>query len=341
MQIKQQALSQHLQRKIAPLYMLSGDDNYLLGESLNKIKDAIKAISAYEEQIISIQNPEDWLRVHEEACSYSLFAETVLLSIFYDKKTMDATGKSVLIDYLGSINSRCFIIISAPNIPAKQLQWLSSHEQVTHVIAYPLNASEIKTWVSNQLKTHLFQFSPQIPELIHQYTQGNMLACAQVIEKINLSYPAHSQITVDQVLEHLSNQCEHSLFELVDSCLTGQADKTIQIVKHAANNKTEAILVLWMLTQELRNLLNLFHLTKQSIEFKSACTQLKIWPQRAPLYQSCMKRTNVVLLNQLLHYCHSIDEQIKSNLNTQVWNALERLALCLCLGKELGDAWSA
>jgi DNA polymerase-3 subunit delta len=117
---------------------------------------------------------------------------------------------------------------------------------------------------------------------------------------------------------------------LIEACLTGQADKAIHILRQAANNKTEVTLVLWMLTQEIRILLQLSF--RQNTDFKTAYNQLKIWPQRINLYQASIRRLNNPTLEQLLHYCKSIDEQIKSNLNTQVWNALEKLTLSLCIG---------
>jgi DNA polymerase-3 subunit delta len=330
MQIKQQMLAQQIQKKIAPLYVLIGQEHYLLEESLNTIKSAIKKDYEYDEKIISIQSTEDWTTVLEEANSYSLFSDIVLLNIFYDKKSIDATGKKILTEYLKMINSRCFIIIRAPNIPAKQLQWLYNSEYVVLAVAYPLNKDSVKNWIASQLKKNSLNFEQQVPDLIHQYTQGNMLACAQVIEKIALSNPPNSQINSQQALAHLSDQCSHSLFELIEACLTGQADKAIHILRQAANNKTEVTLVLWMLTQEIRILLQLSF--RQNTDFKTACNQLKIWPQRINLYQASIRRLNNPTLEQLLHYCKSIDEQIKSNLNTQVWNALEKLTLSLCIG---------
>ena len=332
MQIKQQMLAQQIHKKIAPLYVLTGQEHYLLEESLNTIKSAIKKSYEHDEKIISIQSTEDWTTVLEEANSYSLFSDTVLLNIFYDKKSIDATGKKILTEYLKMINSRCFIIIRAPNIPAKQLQWLYNSEYVVLVVAYPLNTELMKHWIANQFKKNSLNFEQQVPDLIHQYTQGNMLACAQVIEKIALSNPPHSQINSQQALEHLSDQCSHSLFELIEACLMGQADKAIHILRQAANDKTEVTLVLWMLTQEIRILLQLSFALRQNTDFKTACNQLRIWPQRINLYQSTIKRLNNPTLEQLLHYCKSIDEQIKSNLNTQVWNALENLTLSLCIG---------
>ena len=111
MQIKQQMLAQQIQKKISPLYVLIGQEHYLLEESLHTIKSAIKKSYDYDEKIISIQSTEDWATVLEEANSYSLFSDTVLLNIFYDKKSIDATGKKILTEYLKIINSRCFIII--------------------------------------------------------------------------------------------------------------------------------------------------------------------------------------------------------------------------------------
>ncbi|MBI2785399.1 MAG: DNA polymerase III subunit delta [Legionella longbeachae] len=335
MQIKQQMLVKQVQKKIAPLYILIGQDNYLLEDSLDTIKSAIKINHDFDEKIISIQSAEDWNYVRKEANSYSLFSDTVVLNIFFDKKSMDATGKKILTEYLDSINLRCFIIIRAPNISAKQMQWLSSHEHAVVSVAYPLNAEAMKNWIIMQLKKNSMNFDPQVPDLIHRYTHGNMLACAQVIEKIALSNSPNTRIDTKQAQEHLSDQCSHELFELVDACLLGQGDKAIQILRHAANNKTEATLVLWILSQEIRLIMQLSSLIEQKIDFKNACNQLKIWPQRVTLYQAFYNRFNKntkslqSILLQLHRHCYSIDEQIKSSFNLQTWNSLEIIALSL------------
>jgi len=338
MQINHQALAQQLQKKIAPLYLLIGQDIYLIDDALTTIKSSIKKTAEYDERILNIQAPEDWNTLSEEANSYSLFTENVLLNVYTDKKSIDAAGKKMLLEYLKNVNSRCCIIIRAPNVPAKQVLWLSSLDQTIMVISYPLRADAMKNWISTQLKKNAITFTPQVPDLIHHYTQGNMLACAQVIEKIALSNQATILIDTKQALEHLSDQCEHSLYELVDACLLGQSDKAVQILRQSANNKTEPTLVLWMLTQEVRVHLQLNHLNQQRIDFKTATSQLKIWPQRTNLYQLSSKRLSNQVLQALLHYCQSIDEQIKSSLNVFVWNSLENLALSLCLGQLVGDA---
>jgi DNA polymerase-3 subunit delta len=337
MHIKQSMLPQLVQKKIAPLYMLLGQDPYLLEESLGIIKCAIKKIYDYEEHIITVESPEDWNIAIEEANTYSLFSDISLLLIVFDKKTIDLKSKKLLIDYLGSVNPRCFIVIKAPNLPVKQVQALITQEHAIVLTLYPLNQTAMKNWITTELRQNKLNFDSGVPELIYQYTQGNMLACAQVIEKIKLSNETHKIITKQEAQEQLSDQCNHDLFELVEVCLQGFGDKAIQILRHAAQDKTEPTLVLWILTQEVRTIMQLTQLLQQQIEIKTASAKLKIWPQRINLYQACCKRFTESQLKLMHRYCYFIDEGIKSGSGTSAWRSLEYLALSLCTGQLIGD----
>lgn len=337
MQIKQQSLSQQLQKKLVPIYVLIGQDNYLLNEAVLSIKSFIKKSYSVDETKYSIQSPHDWHKIIEEANSYSLFSEAVILDVYMDKKSIDSEGKKRLSAYLGAINTRCYLIIQAPHLQARNIQWLSTHEQVVVVLSYPLNTESMKSWITAQLRKNTIQFDPEIPDLIYQYTQGNMLASAQAIEKIALCNLPDNRLNRQQTLEQLSDQSDHSLYDLVDALLTSQADKAIHVLRKAAQDKTEPTLVLWMLTQEVRILLHLSILTQQNVEFKSACSQLKIWPQRTSLYHASLRKFNQVVLHRLLHCCQLIDEHIKLYSSPIVWHSLESLALSICVGKVVGD----
>lgn len=331
MQIKHNSLSQHLSKKLFALYWFAGQETYLSEHSFKQTKDYLKKNQDCDETMLSIQAPDDWLLLSEEANNYSLFSERTLINIFYDKKSLDSTGKKIILEYLKNPNPRCSILIRTPNVPIKQLQWITATPEVLFVVHYPLNTQAMCQWIAEQFRNKHLTYEAGVPQLIEQYTQGNLLACAQAVEKISLNYSANSFITSEQALEHVFNQCEHTLYELTDSCLLGQKDKCIQILRHAANNKTEVILVLWMLTQEIRLLIQLHFLMHTThLELKPACSQLKIWPQRVGLYQSAIKRLNPELLHYLLQECLHSDEQIKSNSNGSIWHNMERIALGLC-----------
>ena len=330
MNIKYQAIAQNLRQKLYSVYILTGQDHYLLNDAALAIKKAWRQRGECDEQTIQLNVPADWTLLREEANSYSLFSEYVLLDARCDKKTIDAAGKKMLQHYILNINSRCLIILRAPNVPSKQLQLLANNEHTVLVQAYPFAPAELQRWITTQLQHHAIRHEPQIPALIHQYTQGNMLACAQVIEKLVLINNEGELLTTPVVLEQLSDQCDYQLYELADACLSARADKAIHLLRQACQNKTEPTLILWLLSQEIRLLIQLDHLLKQSMPISTACSQLKIWPQRSGSYEKILARLPLVKLQQLLQTCQQLDEQIKSNQSVTIWHGLESVALALC-----------
>jgi DNA polymerase III subunit delta len=325
--IKYQMLAQHLQKKKYNIYLLSGKDHYLLNDAARIIKQAWRQQGACDEIGLQLDTPSDWTTLIEEANSYSLFANWVIVDARFDKKSIDAPAKKILQQYIQHINTRSLLLLRAPNVPNKQLQLLANNTHTLLVQAHPFTAHELQSWITTQFKKRHIQYAPEVPALIHQYTQGNMLACAQVIEKIALILPENERLTTSCVLEHLHDQCDYQLYELADACLTKNPEKAIHLLRQARDNKTEPTLILWLLTQEIRQLMQLDCLLKQSITLSAACNQLNIWPQRIQAYERTLARIPRTKLQQLLPLCQAIDEAIKSNQSTCVWHDLETLAL--------------
>lgn len=343
MVIKYPALLQHLKKSTKPIYVLTGLDPYLLNDAVLNIKKAWRQQGEIDEKIIHINTPADWKSLQDEANSYSLFADLVLLDIRFDKKTMDATGKEAINQYLQNINSRSFIILQLSAVPAKQLQWLSNNEHVVLVQILPFSENELRHWIASQLTKGSITYHPDVPHLIYQYAQGNMLACAQVIEKLSLSFDKSQELTVADVEPQLIDQCDFELYELADACLASKEEKTLHLLRHAHNTRAEPTLILWLLTQEIRQLIQLLYLQKQDIPFSTACGLLKIWPKRTKLYETALARLSLAGLYQLLQVSRKVDEQIKTTQAYSIWYAIEKLALLFCWGdknnEKYGHLW--
>lgn len=330
--VKYQALAQSFRQPLRAVYILTGQDAYLLNDAARLIKNAFRQCGEYDERIIDLNTPADWVLLQSEASSYSLFSEFVLLDARCDKKSIDAAGKKMLQKYIEQSNPRCLIILRAPHVPNKLLQTLANNDQTVLMQAYPFAPAELLRWITAEFKNKHILHAREVPALVHQYTQGNMLACAQLIEKLALITSDNTPLTIEQVKEQLYDQCDYQLYELADACLTGRAEKAVHLLRQACQNKTEPTLILWLLTQEIRLLIQLDFLRGQSVALTTACSQLKIWPQRAPSYEATRLRVTGLKLQQLLQSCQQLDEQIKSSISRFVWHGLEALALVLCLG---------
>lgn len=327
--VKYQGLAQALRQPLRPVYILTGQDAYLLNDAARRIKITWQQRGEIDTHIIDLNTPADWSLLQSEASSYSLFSEFVLIDARLEKKSIDAMGKKILQEYIQHSNPRCLIMLRAPNVPNKVLQTLANNNQTVLIQAYSFAPAELQRWIITEFKNKQIAHAPEIPALIHQYTQGNMLAAAQLIEKLALITPENTPITIEQVKEQLHDQCDFQLYELADACLTGRAEKAIHLLRQACETKTEPTLILWLLTQEIRLLVQLDFLRSQSVPLTTACSQLKIWPQRAQSYETTRLRVTSAKLQHLLQTCQQLDEQIKSNMNRFIWHGLEGLALGL------------
>lgn len=332
MVIKYQALQAHLQRNLQSLYVLVGTEFLLLNEAAQSIKKAWHQRGETDETKLQIETPSDWSRFQEEINSYSLFADQTLIDARFDKKSIDSAGKDVLLNYIKSPNPQCLIILHTYTVPLKQLQWLATHQQVAIVQIPSLSSQALKHWITLQLKQQPFSFDPNVTDLIHQYAQGNLLACAQVIEKLSLLYQETDRLNTDMVRSQLIDQCEYDLYELADACLSSKPETCIHLLRQSYHHRIEPTLLLWLMTQEVRQLIQLTLLIQQKHTFVDACHQLKIWSQRTHFYDQALKRLPLTVLYRLLHDSKIIDEQIKTSQGLHIWHGLENLALRLCSG---------
>lgn len=331
MLIKYQALHTHLQKQLNSVYLLLGNDPYLLNDAAVQIKQAfLKKHTDVSQAIIDIQSPADWSLLMSEANSYSLFTDQILLDARFEKKSIDATGKSELTSYLTSINEQCLMLLRAPQLSTKSIQWLMNDPNVVVVQIYTLTTPALIQWIDLQLQAKNIRVEQGITHLIHQFTQGNMLATAQFIEKLALCVKPGEMITLPMVREQLSDQSHFDVYALAEACLNGNADQCIRLLKQFEAERIEPTLILWILTQEIRQLIQLHYLLNQNMTMDNACQQLKIWNSRTSLYSKAVKRLSVTTLLAFLSECKLVDELIKTSQTLQIWHQFDCIALSLC-----------
>lgn len=320
----------HSVKGFKPLYFLAGPDYFLLAQAASEIRQAWENQCESEYVVLTINAPADWDDVLLQAKSYSLFSERTLLDVRFEKQTLDKTSQSKLLLYLENPNTDCLVLIRAPLLPVKQLMQFSQADKATVLQITSLSPLQMQQWVKSQLQQKGIAFTPDVPNLMQQMTEGNMLACAQAIEKLALSIDAGETVTHDRLMAEITDQSNLQPFELTEALLAGNLERAIRLIRFAATHQGEPTLTLWIIAQEVRQLVNLHHAIKSGNSLKTACSQLKIWQSRVRLYQQALSRLSVPRLYALLQSCQALDEHIKSSQNGLVWQELEQLVCQLC-----------
>ncbi len=330
MLIKHTALASQLRKTCTPVFILIGQDEFLMMQSVKAIKAAWKNLHQDSETLCyGVEQPQDWQEIYNEANSYTIFSEHTLIDVRFNKKTFDTTAKNMLTTYLQAVNTKNLLLIQAPLLTTKTLSFCSTHDACNVVQIFSLNAREMQQWIKDALDRIPLTYTPDAIHLILQYTMGNHLACAQLIEKLSLVYEKGHVLSLDELRTHLSFQCNDDLFELAEATLNGDLEKAIRCVRVALAQKTETILVLWILTQEIRLLIQLHQKMSRGVKFSDAASQLKIWTQRTPAYQKALNRLQLETLYLLLRQSQKLDQGFKLGKIKNMSLEIEQLLIAL------------
>lgn len=329
--INYQGLELNLNKNLYPLYVIIGQDGFIQNDIYSKIKYAWQKQGNIETEVLEIDNA--WQNAFDLANSYGLFSDLTLLDLRYNKKTLTKDFKESVNNYLNNFNSKSLVIIKAPQLSNKQLQFLEKNPNAQVVSAKSLSAYELEGWIRTELKRLTIQADKNVASLIYQFSQNNMLAAQQTITKLSLINTPGKIFNSAEVLQFINDQSEYPVYDLTNACLHANAPQAINILrKFAQNNQTSNVFILWLLSNEVRQILQLKQMLNQSISMQAACKRLKIWPQKIKTYEKAVQRFSLEQLTTLLTLSAKLDVLIKSTSDTNIWNKIEQLTLLICLG---------
>ena len=309
----------HLKNTPCPIYILMGQDSFLLNQAALSLKKHLHASkkSETEEKRMYLEHANDWHDLVQEANTYSLFYEQLIIDASFNKKSFDAKTKTAFNAYAKNPSPHCALILRAPLITAKQCNELSKHPSVTLISIQSLNAAAEINWIKQQLKKQQFTCGDDIPRLIQTYTKGNLHAANQTIERLSLAHAPQTALTLDNVKEQLLDERQYKLYEISGACLDGNLKAALSLIRRAQKDQIEPTLILWFITQELRLL--------EQLTTGSSYQDLKIYSFRTNQYQRAVRRLSPDSIYQLLKQSQALDTHIKSGPPKQTWMLTEQL----------------
>lgn len=308
-----------------------GQDPFQTDRFAQSLTKSWRAKHSHTERInFDLNSKEGWTQLLDEAKHYSLFANHRILYGYLDKKTLDASAKNSLENYLKNEPADCFFILKAPHLTAKSLERYSVMDQFELIHAITPNTFVLKKWMEQTLTDAGLSFDKDLSALLLHYHDGNLLAMQQSLDKLILAYPPNTYLESKCIETELMDQSDFVLFDLPKFCFENNPTKAIQLLRSVQNQKQDTTLVLWTLTQAIRVLIRMHVLLTK----KQPLSQLKLWPSQLSLYQNALKRYDLSLLKALLTLSDRLDKQLKTT-SLDIYQALERMALSLCTGRLL------
>lgn len=321
-------LSRHLKQSktFSPVYLITGDEILLVEESIALIAAAARA-TGYDEHIVidaEASQATDLFLSHQQ--NYSLFSSKKIIELRFRQKISAAF--TALLTALPD-DPDLILLLRMPKLSKAetQLKWYKTLEQKNACIItiWPLKQDAFLRWIKARVEQRGLKTSEAAYIAIAQCTEGNVLAAAQIIEKLQLLYADSPEIALENVQQCLSDESHYDVFELCDAILAQNTAKALKIMNTLQKQHVEPPIVLWAILQDFRKLVQLF--SAIPAQRAGLYPKLGIWSTRQGLFQKALQTFNAQKMRRLMQNAEQADRRIKGADSGDAWIVLREMLL--------------
>jgi DNA polymerase-3 subunit delta len=329
--LKVEQLSAHLDRQLAPVYVVSGDEPLQAAEACDAIRAAARKRGCDERLVFNVEPGFEWNALLQARDSLSLFAERRLVELRLPTGKPGEAGGKVLQEYAArpAADDVLLVICGKLDRDAQRGKWYGALEQAGAAVqVWPPTAAQLPAWIERRMRSRGLKPDTEAVALLAERVEGNLLACAQEIEKLLL---LHGPGTVDgaAVAAAVADSARYSVYDLADRAVAGDAAAVSRILRGLQSEGEEPTLVLWALAREVRALAGMAEEIRRGAAPEQVLARRGVWESRKAPVRGALKRHSVPGLQRLLCRAARADRSIKGLAQGNVWDELLQVALGL------------
>lgn len=330
MHLRPEQLAAQLEKPLAPLWLLHGDDPLLVIEAGDAIRTAARRQGYTEREVLVTGANFRWSELALAAGNLSLFGGGKLVDLRIPTGKPGREGGETLVRYAARPPSGIITLITLPELDwsVKKTAWFSALSDAS--LALELNApplAALPDWIARRLSNQGQRAERAALEFMAEHVEGNLLAAHQEIQKLGLLHPP-GELSLAQVQEAVLDVARFNTDKLRFALLAGDVGRCARLLDGLAAEGVAPPLVLWALTTEIRALALLRAGLDRGEALPGLMKMERIFDtRRAQAVQQALPRLAGAGLRTALLHAARIDRIIKGVADGDVWD--EFLQLCL------------
>ncbi|GKT12522.1 MAG: DNA polymerase III subunit delta [Thiomicrorhabdus sp.] len=302
--------------QVQSVYLLYGEEPLFLRDSYDALRKALQAQDYLTGDVYDVDASFDWQSLQMETQAGSLFSDKRMILVNMPKGSPGREGTKFIqtwCQYVQALPPEIVVVIQCEKLDSRQTKskWVAAIESAGLVVqAKPVPVNALPNWCQQKARSHNLTLDNEAANLLAERVEGNLLAADQELLKLSLLLAPNSTIDVASILENVVDQAHYQLFALSSALLNGRVDYSLQMLMRLRQEGIEAPIILWLLSKELRQLIELSQLSQQ-VSMAQAFKQCRIWQSRQSEYSNAMKRQGLMNWQGLLKSALKVDLMIK------------------------------
>ncbi len=324
MKLTPDSLATHLEQRLLPAYLISGDEPLLTGEAADAVRARARAAGFTEREAHFLERGSDWDDVRASAGNMSLFGSRRLLEIRLPSGKPGVAGNKALVALLERDDPDTLLLMLAPRLDrdAQNADWVRAVEaRGAWVQVWPIDFDRLAGWLRGRCRRLRLDATDEALDLLAERTEGNLLAAHQELEKLTL-LARDGRVTADTILASVTDSARFDVFQLGEAVLAGDAARALRMIAGLRGEGTEPTLVLWALTKAMRDLWNGMA--------NPGGPKPRAWQRQSAALDKGLRRAGRLSFASLTVRAGRADRMVKGRLAGDPWDEIALLAADIC-----------
>lgn len=332
MQVRPDDLAAHLARKLAPLYVVHGDEPLAALESGDAIRAAARAAGCDEREVLVVEPGFRWDAFIGANANMGLFGSRKLVDLRVPSGKPGTEGGKALEAYAANPNPDNVTLVTLPRLDraAQSSAWfMALAEAAVTVAVQPLEREALPRWIAARLARQNQKAGREILQYLAEQCEGNLLAARQEIEKLALLLP-EGELSQEAVEAATADVARYDVFQLSEAWLAGDAARALRILAVLRAEGEPVTLAVWQLAEDLNALARIAAETRTGMSVQTALRNARVWGRRQNAMERAARRVGGAELAVMSGGAARLDALSKGIGRGDAWDDLAALALALC-----------
>lgn len=331
MELRLNQLAAHLERELAPLYVIHGDEPLFAIEAGDSIRAAARRAGCEERDVYVVEAGFRWDAFVAANSNLGLFGSRKVIDVRIPSGKPGTEGGKTLEAWSASPNPDDVTLITLPRLDRATLAsaWFTALSKTGVVIAvYPLERDELPAWISQRLSRQQQRASRETLAFLADRCEGNLLAARQEIEKLALLLP-EGELEHGAVERAVTDVARFDVFDLSSACLAGDAARALRIASALEAEGEGLPLLLWQIGEDIHALATVLEAVAGGMPVSAAIRNVRVWGKRQAALERAAKRVRPAEIPALLRALAQLDALSKGIGRGDAWDDFRTLVAAL------------
>ena len=335
MRVNPSALNAQLEKGLVSAYVLFGAEPLMLEEAADQIRTVARQAGVDEVRSMTAGVDLDWLELNANARSLSLFSSRRLIVIRLPTGKPGDAGSKAILTYLDENVEDTILVVIAGRVDKRgqSSKWFKAMEKEGLAIeARALTRDQLPRWIEQRLNSQEIAATAGAVQRLAYYAEGNLMAAAQEISKLALVLGTGATLDEKRLDELTQDQARFSVYNLVDTALSGDEIRALRILSVLRREGTESVLLVWALAREVRTLEAVSAALASGESQADIFRRHQVWRSRVNCVNAALRRHPHGYWAALLSRLCQLDYVVKGRKSAagSVWAELEQVLLSVC-----------